>query len=298
MPVQSRFIERIFFDLSKQLKVRVAGADRLRFLNGQITNDVRKASESSAIEACILNAKGKMDAHLFVHAEGDSFVLDADPALEPSLQPRLERYVIADDVQIENVTARLSIFHLLGEAVPELPPLDPHLNPLDAPPGRDPGEEGAKRQVRVETDFSANIVSANRFGLAGYDIWISTSELQKVRTELEKNFELCDENCAETFRILWTTLAQRRVRSAVQAHPCVLCRSLRHLVQQRECAIVEFDCRFFRKARHSRRAKFRHSPGAAGARADAAARAIAAATQTAAHHPLRSRHLPAPARQK
>src|SRR5205807_9383984 len=173
MSAQSRSIDRLFFDLSSRVKLRVTGADRLRFLNGQLTNDVRKAGETRAIEACVLNAKGKMDAHLFVRADGDSFLLDAHPTLEPSLQSRLERYIIADDVQIENVTARLSIFHLLGEAVPEL--FDPHFNPLDVPPSRDPGGEGAKRQVRVETRFSANIVAANRFGLAGYDIWISAS---------------------------------------------------------------------------------------------------------------------------
>ncbi|MBV9618803.1 MAG: hypothetical protein JO201_06285, partial [Verrucomicrobia bacterium] len=77
--------ERTFFDLSAGAKLRVSGSNRVRFLNGQITNDVRKATETSAVEACVLNAKGKMDAHLFVHADGDSFLVDADPALESTL---------------------------------------------------------------------------------------------------------------------------------------------------------------------------------------------------------------------
>jgi folate-binding Fe-S cluster repair protein YgfZ len=95
-----------FFDFSARVKLRVTGADRLRFLNGQLTNDVRKASDTSALEACALNAKGKMEAHLFLHKQGDSFLLDADPALKSSLQSRLERYIIADDVQIEDITNR------------------------------------------------------------------------------------------------------------------------------------------------------------------------------------------------
>ena len=107
----------LFFDLSARAKLRVTGADRLRFLNGQLTNDVRRGTETSAIEACVLNAKGKMDAHLFVRANGDSFLMDADRALQSSLQPRLERYIIADDVQIEDVTGRMSIFHVL-DSVP------------------------------------------------------------------------------------------------------------------------------------------------------------------------------------
>ena len=116
MTAPTRNTDRLFFDLSPRVKLRVTGADRIRFLNGQITNDIRKASETRAIEACVLNAKGKMEAHLFVHPQGDSFLIDADPALGSVLQARLERYVIADDVQIEDITGQFSIFHLLGSA--------------------------------------------------------------------------------------------------------------------------------------------------------------------------------------
>ena len=75
----------IFLDLSERAKFRITGADRLRFLNGQITNDLRKASETSAIEACILNAKGKTDAHIFVFASGESFLVDAAADLRETL---------------------------------------------------------------------------------------------------------------------------------------------------------------------------------------------------------------------
>jgi len=77
MTPRSEIGQAIFIDLSKRAKFRITGADRLRFLNGQITNDLRKASETSAIEACILNAKGKTDAHIYVSASGDSFLVDA-----------------------------------------------------------------------------------------------------------------------------------------------------------------------------------------------------------------------------
>src|SRR5204862_7479088 len=45
------------FDLSSRVKLRISGADALRFLNGQITNDLRKATSASAIQASVLNAK-------------------------------------------------------------------------------------------------------------------------------------------------------------------------------------------------------------------------------------------------
>jgi folate-binding Fe-S cluster repair protein YgfZ len=105
---------RVFFlDLSARAKLRVTGADRFRFLNGQITNDLRKASETVAVEACVLNAKGKLNAHIFIGALGETFLIDAEPELRETLRARLERYVIADDVQIEDVTDEFSLFHVL-----------------------------------------------------------------------------------------------------------------------------------------------------------------------------------------
>src|SRR6266446_4394761 len=109
-----------FFDFSGRTKLRITGNDRLRFLNGQITNDVRKATETVAIEACVLNAKGRINAHIFVSAAPDCYFVDADPEVREALLARLERYVIADDVQIEDVTDRLSIFHVWSSIAPML----------------------------------------------------------------------------------------------------------------------------------------------------------------------------------
>ena len=162
--------DRAFFNLSARVKLRVSGADRVRFLNGQITNDIRKATETSVVEACVLNAKGKMDAHLFVRADGDSFLIDADPALQPTLQARLERFIIADDVEIQDVTAQLSILHVIGANSPQIP-------------------------------TPARVVSVNRFGSGGRDLWCNANQSDQTAADLAKRFRYCDEDCAELLRI-------------------------------------------------------------------------------------------------
>lgn len=164
------FADRLFFDLSPRAKLRVTGADRVRFLNGQITNDIRKATETNAVEACVLNAKGKIDAHLFVNQDGESFLVDANPALQSILQPRLERYVIADDVVIEDVTAQFSIVHLVGGDAPKI-------------------------------DGSAKIISVDRFGVAGLDVWCSAAQRDQLAAAAGRDFKFCDENCTEQLRI-------------------------------------------------------------------------------------------------
>ncbi len=159
----------IFLDLSERAKFRITGTDRLRFLNGQITNDLRKASETSAIEACILNAKGKTDAHIFVSAAGESFLVDAAADLRETLKVRLERYVIADDVQIEDVTDQFSLFHLLSKQ----------------PPAPEFGR----------------IVSVHRFAEPGWDMWVEVAQHGALLQELSLRWTLRDSDAAEVMRI-------------------------------------------------------------------------------------------------
>jgi folate-binding protein YgfZ len=159
-----------FFDLSSRVKLRVTGADALRFLNGQISNDLRKATAGFAIQASVLSAKGKLNANVFISTETDSFVLDGDPEVREELPARIERYIIADDVQIEDVTERFAIFHVTGEIKPAL-------------------------------SQSLRTVQAGRFGCPGWDIWAERTEGERVRQELSASLASCDEECAEIFRI-------------------------------------------------------------------------------------------------
>ena len=162
--------ERAFcLDLSARTKLRVTGADRFRFLNGQITNDLRKANETAAIEACVLNAKGKLNAHIFIAALGESLLIDAEPELRETLRARLERYVIADDVQIEDVTDEFSLFHVFTEE-----PLAPGF-------GR--------------------IVSAHRVAATGWDVWSDPARYDSVRNELASVYLFIDSAAADVMRI-------------------------------------------------------------------------------------------------
>ena len=170
MTVSPPTCDGLFFDFSERTKLRITGNNRVRFLNGQITNDVRKATESTAIEACVLNAKGKLNAHLFLSAAPDCFWIDADPQLREALRARLERYVIADDVQIEDVTDRLSMFHVLSRATPAV------------------------------TD-SQRIVSTRRFAEAGWDIWADSTSHDGVSQRLSSMLRFFDASSAEIFRI-------------------------------------------------------------------------------------------------
>ena len=161
-----------FFDLSGRVRLRVKGADCLRYLNGQITNDLRKATATTVLQASILNPKGKLSGHVFVTAEkdGGAFLLDADEEQRETLPARLERYIIADDVEVEDVGGRFSVFHLIGAEIPA-------------------GLATAKSAM------------ANRFGHLGQDIWIEPDATDQARQQLSAIATFCDSSRTEQFRI-------------------------------------------------------------------------------------------------
>ncbi len=100
-------------DLSDRAKFRLTGADRVRYLNGQVTNNLLRLGSEAALPVCVTTAKGKLSADAFVSNLGDGLLLDAAPELRDSLAPRLERYIIADDVVLEDATDELRLLHLL-----------------------------------------------------------------------------------------------------------------------------------------------------------------------------------------
>jgi tRNA-modifying protein YgfZ len=159
----------LLFDLSARTKLRVAGADRLRYLNGQISNDVRRATEERAVHACVLSAKGKIQAEVFICSGGESFLIDSDAELREALATRLERYVIADDVQITDATDEFALLHLMRETPPQI--------------------------------SNGRVVAAERFGSTGWDIWLPAAAGEAALHLLKERVEFCDPDCAEVLRI-------------------------------------------------------------------------------------------------
>lgn len=105
------------FDLSGRTRLLFSGADRLRYLNGQLTQDLRRLSPGRALPACVTSAKGRLQAEVWVSLEGGAdgpVALDAAPELREVLAARLERYIVADDVVLEDHTGREGLLHCIG----------------------------------------------------------------------------------------------------------------------------------------------------------------------------------------
>ena len=103
-------------DLSAgRTRLRVTGDDRVTFLHGQCTNDVNRLWTGQSCYAAFLNAKGKMRGEGYVICLPDEFLLDASLGLQASL----EKFIITEDVAIEDVSSTLGDWLVVG-ALPTL----------------------------------------------------------------------------------------------------------------------------------------------------------------------------------
>jgi tRNA-modifying protein YgfZ len=159
-------------DLSERAKFKLTGEDRLRFLNGQLTNDMVSLRPGRTRYACALTAKGKLCADLFVTSIGEAVYIDAALALQSSLAARLERYIIADDVLIEDATTEFGLFHFLNRNAGELLK----------------DESGLKNASAMNPAKSSGVFASesNRFAVPGVDLWFPLSSKTLILETLKE----------------------------------------------------------------------------------------------------------------
>src|SRR5947209_9834304 len=103
-------------DLSCRSRLCVAGADRKRFLHGQVTNNVKDLEAGEGCYAALTTAKGKMESDLNIYCLSDELLLDFEPGFSAAIVQRLERYIIADDVQVLDVAPQYGLLSVQGPA--------------------------------------------------------------------------------------------------------------------------------------------------------------------------------------
>jgi folate-binding protein YgfZ len=102
------------YDLSGRAKIAVTGSDRVRWLNGMATNNVRDLASGHGVYAFLLNAQGRIQADLYIFQRGDSLLVDTECGQREKVLQLFDHYIIADDVEIADVSDKLTALGLTG----------------------------------------------------------------------------------------------------------------------------------------------------------------------------------------
>jgi tRNA-modifying protein YgfZ len=103
-----------WLDLTGRGKLRVLGEDRARLLHAMTTNHIEKLKPGEGCYAFFLNAQGRILGDANVLCLEDHFLLDTEPETRRKLFEHLDRYIIADDVTLDDATDRVATIAVEG----------------------------------------------------------------------------------------------------------------------------------------------------------------------------------------
>jgi folate-binding protein YgfZ len=102
-------------DVSYFGKIRVTGRDARDFLHRMLTSDIRSLTPGKGTWTLLLNDKGHVRSDMKIYCLPDESLLVVLPHYRRALiAAELERYVISDDVRLEDATDDWAMFQILG----------------------------------------------------------------------------------------------------------------------------------------------------------------------------------------
>jgi folate-binding protein YgfZ len=122
------------YDLSLRAKVLLTGSDRVRWLNGMVTNNIRDLEPGRGGYAFLLNPQGHILGDLYAYNREESLLVDTDQGQLEKILAVFDKYIIMDDVEVTNISDQLTAIGIAGPKskemlqatglpVPELEPL-------------------------------------------------------------------------------------------------------------------------------------------------------------------------------
>ncbi len=106
------------YDLNWRRYFLISGRDRVRWLNGMVSNNVRDLAAGHGVYAFVLNPQGRILGDLYIYNRGDDFALETDAAQGEKLYSHLKRFIIMDQVEFKPA-AELTGLGLQGPQVEE-----------------------------------------------------------------------------------------------------------------------------------------------------------------------------------
>lgn len=97
--------------------VEIGGADRIKFLQGLVTNDMRRLARATALYTGILTGQGKLIYDLFVMTDGDKLLVDISTSRVENFLERLAKFKLRAEVTFGKTETPLSVAAAWGSDI-------------------------------------------------------------------------------------------------------------------------------------------------------------------------------------
>ena len=156
-------------DLSARGRIEVSGAEAVQFLNGLITNDVKALAPHAWMDAAFPNVQGRLLASVRVVRAGEEagFLIDTEPATREKVFKLLERFTLAGDFRVKDISAETAQFSLQGARAGAI------INSVfddGTSPAQGEQQTQSASVVRWRANHPVTILRATHTGEDGYDL--------------------------------------------------------------------------------------------------------------------------------
>ncbi len=101
-------------DISNRSKIVVSGRDRIKFLQGMLTNDVKEKVAGTGAYATLLTPKGKMISDMRIFVREHSVYMDIEPCAGSEVVRVLTRFKLSYKIELSDVTEKYCVLHVCG----------------------------------------------------------------------------------------------------------------------------------------------------------------------------------------
>ncbi len=158
-------------------RIRVSGSEATMFLNGLITNDVKKLAQNRWMPAVFPTVQGRLiGAVRVIRGSEPSFLIDTEAASHEAVLKTISRFTLAGDFKVADVTSETALLAVQGEGVIEMPQ-----NIIE-------GISGLPENGVVETTWEnvpVTIIRSSHTGESGFDLFIDSSHKAELQQALE-----------------------------------------------------------------------------------------------------------------
>jgi folate-binding protein YgfZ len=159
------------FDMSWQAKLVLTGEDRVRWLNGMVTNNVRDLAVGHGVYNFVLTPQGRIVGDLVAYNRGDYLLVTTDRAQSAAITEMFDRYIIMDDVEVADISDKLSAVGLAG----------PHAGQVLQGAGIDVAQFDAGQVTDlVWHDVGISVARNTHPHMDGYEIWFAAEQADRV----------------------------------------------------------------------------------------------------------------------
>ena len=186
-------------DLGWRGKILVTGGDRLRWLNGMVSNTVQSLPEGEGNYSFLLSVQGRIQGDCYVYRRSADLLLDTGFDQIPALMRHLHHFIIMDDVELADVSHQWTALSLAGPGAPRV------LATLGFSPSASSVENARMSAARIG-EVPCTIIEAYHVVVPRFELWFAPEHVLAVWETLQAaGATPCGLEAVEALRVLEAT---------------------------------------------------------------------------------------------